>query len=220
MDQYRRAAASFATSAPSVTALPSVTLRTLTGDALAPWIEDLARLRIAVFRDWPYLYQGDAAYEAAYLRSYLGAWRSVVVLALDGGRVVGASTGLPLADEPAEFRAPFEKAGLDVDPLFYFGESVLLPAYRGRGLGHRFFDERESHARALGGFTATVFCAVDRATDDPRRPPFGRDNGPFWRKRGYRPREDVKVSMAWTEVGGQQAANTLTPWFRPLERAR
>jgi hypothetical protein len=28
-------------------------------------LDDLARLRIAVFADWPYLYEGDAAYERA-----------------------------------------------------------------------------------------------------------------------------------------------------------
>ncbi len=35
--------------------------------------------------------------------------------------------------------------------MFFFDESVLLPAYRGRGLGRPcFFDHREAHARGLG----------------------------------------------------------------------
>ena len=35
----------------------------LTGAALAAALPDVARLRIAVFRAYPYLYDGDAAYE-------------------------------------------------------------------------------------------------------------------------------------------------------------
>ena len=97
------------------------------------------------------------------------SWRSVVVLAFDGGRVVGASTGVPLTDEIAAFREPFRGGVIDANEVFYCGESILLPAYRGRGIGHRFFHEREAHARMLGGMHWTAFCVVDRAADDPRR---------------------------------------------------
>ena len=43
----------------------TVTTRVLTGDDLAAALPDVARLRIDVFRDWPYLYDGDADYERA-----------------------------------------------------------------------------------------------------------------------------------------------------------
>lgn len=33
-------------------------------------VERLAALRIAVFRDWPYLYDGDSAYESRCLQRY------------------------------------------------------------------------------------------------------------------------------------------------------
>jgi hypothetical protein len=37
--------------------------------------------------------------------------------------------------------------GMDVGRVFYFGESMLLPRCRGRGIGHAFFGHREAHAR-------------------------------------------------------------------------
>ncbi|MCM2356181.1 MAG: GNAT family N-acetyltransferase, partial [Arenimonas sp.] len=118
-------------------------VRRIAGADLGPWLDAVARLRIAVFRDWPYLYAGDLAYERDYLQAYARSPDSVFVLAFDGDEVVGASTGLPLADDTDQFQRPFREAGRAVDDVFYFGESVLLPAYRGLGLGHRFFDERE-----------------------------------------------------------------------------
>ncbi len=196
----------------------SLAIRSFSGAAITPWLDDLARLRIAVFREWPYLYDGDAGYEAQYLKTYLRSHRSVVVLAFDDDMVVGASTGLPLADESEAFLAPFANASVDPAEVFYCGESVLLPQYRGRGIGHRFFDEREAHARAYGDYAWTAFCAVDREQSDPRRPAFHRGNDAFWSKRGYRARPGLRASLPWNEVGRGEVMHTLTYWLRPLER--
>ena len=163
----------------------------------------VARLRIAVFREWPYLYEGDLDYEARYLETYARSPRMVAVLALDGDALVGASTGLPLTDEEPAFAAPVAGAGIDPARVFYFGESVLDPRYRGLGLGHRFFDEREAHARALG-FEVTAFAAVERAAGDPRRPAGARDLGPFWRKRGYVHHPELRFRIPWREIGAAE----------------
>jgi GNAT superfamily N-acetyltransferase len=189
----------------------------LRGSKIAGALDELAALRVAVFREWPYLYDGDAAYERDYLATYVRCPDSLVVLACAGGRAIGASTGLPLAAaEPAMQRA-FD--GSDIDParVFYFGESVLLPGHRGRGLGHRFFDLREAHARELGACDWTAFCAVDRAPDDPRRPPGAFDKTGFWTRRGYRPHPQLVCRFPWREIGDPaESEHVLKFWLRPL----
>jgi len=189
-------------------------IRAVGGADIAPWLDDVARLRIAVFRHWPYLYEGDAAYERDYLAAYAASPDSVFVLALADGSVVGASTGLPLADDSAAFRAPFDTAGMPVAQVFYFGESVLLPEYRGLGVGHAFFDRREAHARALGRFRWTAFCAVDRDDDDPRRPDGHRGNDAFWYKRGYARQPGMAMRLPWNEAGHGEVDHALTFWLR------
>jgi len=189
-----------------------------TGRAATAHLPDVAALRIAVFREWPYLYAGDYDYEHRYLHAYAASPHSVFLLALAGGRVVGASTGLPLADDAAEFQAPFLARGIAPERVFYFGESVLLPEYRGRGVGHAFFDHREAHARALGGFALTAFAAVDREPDDPRRPPAHRGNEDFWTGRGYARQPGMTMQLDWDEVGAGACSHALTFWTRPLER--
>ncbi len=193
-------------------------IRTFSGGAIAPHLDDLARLRISVFRAFPYLYDGDTAYEAKYLATYAKSPESLFVLAFDGDRVVGASTGIPLTDETAAFQRPFLERGFALGDVFYFGESVLLPEYRGHGLGHRFFDEREAYARRLGRFTTTAFCAVVRDDDDPRRPEGFRPNDVFWTKRGYVRQPDMRCEIDWKEVGADaESHHALAFWLRPLE---
>lgn len=183
-----------------------------------PWLEQVARLRLSVFRDWPYLYEGDMDYERDYLAAYARSADSLFVLAFDGERTVGASTGLPLADETPSFQQPFRDASLPVEAVFYFGESVLLPAYRGRGVGHAFFDHREAHARASGRFQHTAFCAVDREADDPRKPATHRGNEIFWHKRGYLRQPGMSMRLAWQEAGRDEVMHVLTFWTRALEQ--
>ena len=54
------------------------------GAGILPFIDDLARLRIGVFRAFPYLYEGSLDYERGYLATYARSTESLFVLALDG----------------------------------------------------------------------------------------------------------------------------------------
>ena len=195
-----------------------ITIRSLTGSDARRHLDDVAALRIAVFRDWPYLYAGDLGYERDYLSAYAQSPRSVFVLAFDAERVVGASTGLPLADDAPAFRAPFAAHGPDPSQVFYFGESVLLPAYRGQGIGHAFFDHREAHARRLGGFGWTAFAAVERDPRDPRRPEDHQGPERLWKGRGYTRRPELVVHLDWPEAGTGECAHVLSFWLRALEQ--
>jgi GNAT superfamily N-acetyltransferase len=191
----------------------------LTGGQLQEKLADLARLRIQVFREWPYLYEGDPAYERRYLDTYAKTEGAVIVAALDGERVVGAATALPMAGEPENVKAPFLKLGYDIGRLFYFGESVLLPAYRRRGIGVAFFKEREAHARSLGRFRHAVFCAVVRADADPRRPQNAVPLDSFWKKRGYQQLKGATCVFTWREAGlPEETAKTMQFWIKDLSQ--
>lgn len=185
------------------------------GAAIEPWLPTLAALRLRVFRDWPYLYDGDADYEANYLKTYSRSAHSLFVLAFVGDEVVGCATSIPLRDASVDCQAPFLAAGMDIEAGYYFGESVLDKRYRGRGLGHRFFDAREAHAHSLPHVRYTAFCAVQRATDDPRRPPDYRPLDRFWTSRGYVRRADLATRFDWKELGDDQpVSNTMVFWMR------
>jgi len=187
------------------------------GPDLAGIIPALAELRVRVFRDWPYLYDGDEAYERDYLRIYLSSPRAAVILARHEGQIVGASTCLPLQDETANIQAPFRARGWKPADFFYFGESVLLPAWRGRGAGVAFFTEREAHARAVSACRFACFCGVIRPPDHPARPPHFVPLNDFWTRRGFTSRPDLTCEMSWKEVGSPaETPKTLMFWLKPL----
>jgi GNAT superfamily N-acetyltransferase len=192
-------------------------LARVTGDALVPWLGELARLRIRVFRDWPYLYDGDHDYEERYLRTYVETPDAVLVLALEGERAVGAATALPLAHETENVIAPLRAAGYDPRRVFYFGESVLLPGYRGRGIGVAFFEHREAHARGYGHYRHACFCGVVRPLDHPRRPADDVPLDGYWRRRGYAPVPGAVARFSWKDIDEPvESEKPLAFWVKAL----
>ncbi len=190
--------------------------RVLTGAALDAALDDVARLRIAVFRDWPYLYDGDLDYERRYLATYRESPGAILVCAFDGAKLVGASTGTPMEDHADDFAAAFDGRGLALSDIFYCAESVLLPGWRGHGAGHRFFDAREDHARALGR-RWSAFASVIRPADHPARPADYRPLDGFWRKRGYEKLEGAQAQYSWKDLGDDhETRKPLQIWIRAL----
>ncbi len=189
-------------------------VRPLTGEALEHALPALARLRIGVFADFPYLYSGTEGYEQKYLRAFAAARDAFIIAAEDDGEIIGCATGSAIDDHHAEFAAPLADAGYDLPSTFYFGESVLKPEYRGRGLGHAFFDAREAHAQERG-YARACFCGVDRPADHPRRPEGYSPLDSFWQKRGYRKLPSVTTRFTWpTEPGGPDLPHPMTYWMR------
>lgn len=194
-----------------------IRLERLTGTVLRARTDDLARLRIEVFRDFPYLYDGDLDYEAHYLETYVRSKDSALIAAFDGDRLVGAATSLPLEDETPEVIEPFLRQGLPVERIFYFGESVLLKPYRGHGLGVAFFAEREAWARSLKRFEMACFCAVDRPPDHPRRPPDYVPLDAFWERRGFRRVPGMETRFIWRDLDEEEASpKRMVFWTKTL----
>ncbi|MFZ4714444.1 MAG: GNAT family N-acetyltransferase [Bacteriovoracaceae bacterium] len=181
--------------------------------------KSLAELRIEVFYDFPYLYQGSMEYEQKYLETYLKTPTSRIFLALDGERIVGASSCVPLEHESKEVIDPLIKAGFSPNDVLYFGESVLKKEYRGHGIGLKFFELRESYAKELSR-KHCLFCAVIRDVNHPLKP---RDYIPlteFWKKRGYKPLNGCIAFFRWLDRDNTiETEKGLQFWSKELLRS-
>ena len=195
----------------------TISIKTVLGKGIESYLNDLALLRIEIFREFPYLYDGSVRYEKKYLSTYINSDDSIAVLVFDDDRLVGASTGLPLADETEEFKKPFLAHGIDPKTVFYCGESILKKNYRGRGLYSVFMKEREAHAKRLGRFDLICFCAVSREKHHPLKPQDYIPLDEIWNKYGYKKEPILKTEYFWKDVGKyEETAKQMIFWTKNL----
>jgi GNAT superfamily N-acetyltransferase len=188
------------------------------GADIARYLPAIAVLRIEVFHEWPYLYQGSIDYEAEYLAPYATTVDTLVAIAWADHELIGAATAMPALAHRDAIAPSLARAGYDPATVYYFGESVLRREFRGRGLGHRFFDEREHFAHDRGYATA-AFCAVDRAPDHPARPTDYVPLDRFWGKRGFVRKPDITTSLRWRDRDAvEDSAKTMVFWTKALPR--
>jgi len=195
----------------------SLVIKIVRGKSFEPYLSDLARLRIQIFRDYPYLYDGNFEYEMDYLKTYLASDSSILVLVINGeDKIVGASTGIPLTAETIEFQKPFLEKQEALENYFYCGESILLPEYRGRGIYPEFFKARENAARELG-CQFTTFCAVERPVNNVARPANYRDLTDIWQRLDYVKQNDMRTQFEWKQTNEDQASlKTMIFWIKKL----
>jgi len=195
-----------------------ITVRSFTGSIDEKYIIELAKLRIAVFRDFPYLYDGSMEYERAYLKTYSDSADSIIAIAFDGDQIIGASTGIPMECETENVQKPWLDAHADVSTLFYYGESILLNAYRGKGIGVQFFEHRENWVKALNRFQLITFCGVIRPENHPFKPHDYNPLDDFWRKRGFEKTKNLVCRMHWKDINEEtESEKMLHFWVKNME---
>lgn len=189
----------------------------LRGAEAEAYVHELSTLRIRVFREFPYLYEGDNEYERSYLSTYFSCPESFIALCFDGDKVVGASTAIPMRHEEESFQAPFRKRGMKPESICYYGESVLLPEYRGQGIGKMFMEVRERYARTLPDVKQVCFCAVVREPDHPESPPGYRPLDSFWRDLGFEKIPGLTTTYKWREIGASEpTGKKMQFWLKEL----
>lgn len=186
------------------------------GAQAAGVIEDVAGLRLSVFREFPYLYDGRREDELGYLRHYAEAPDAFVITVTDSDAVVGAATGIPLCHELQELTDPFAGTPYAVEEIYYVGELLFYPAFRNRGLGLRLLALVEEQVRSLKSYRYLACATVVRPDDHPLRPvgyvPIDR----FLGRTGFRILSGVVTSFTWTETDGVSRDHPMQFWIKDL----
>ncbi len=195
----------------------SFSIKAFSGKQAAAYIEEIAALRIEVFREFPYLYDGSFEYEKEYLARYLSAPDAKIFLVFDEKNAVGVTTCIPLWQEISEIQKPFTEKGLNLKEYFYLGESILKKEYRGKGIGKKFFQFREDEAKKHSKVKYTTFCAVTGRDYHTLKPEDYKSLNGFWRKSGYVLEPDLYTFLWWKDVDQlKETRKKLEFWIKKL----
>ena len=179
--------------------------------------EELATLRINVFREYPYLYDGSLEYEKNYLSQYLSTKNSALVIVKDAERIIGAVTGIPLNETFSDCKDFFIENKIPMEGIFYLGEITLLKEYRGQGIGARMYELFEEFVRGNNEYKQIALCEVVSPKNDPRRTSdyFCLDS--FWAKRGYVKNPDWVTQFSWKDLGSEEESyHPMVFWIKNL----
>jgi GNAT superfamily N-acetyltransferase len=193
-----------------------ITEQLLTGAVIADALDDLATLRLDIFPEYPYLYQGRREDELAYLGVYAEAPDACVILAYDGNSVVGAATGMPLIHEDARMIDAFNGTSVPLNEVYYVGELLFRPAYRNCGLGRKLLDRLESHIRSLGRYRRLTCATVERPDNHPLRPPDYIPITRFLARTGFARLSGVTTNFVWREIDGVKRDHQMQFWSKEL----
>jgi hypothetical protein len=189
----------------------------LNGDQARSYFEEIAKLRLSMFLEYPYLYRGTLAYEKEYLEHYFVSKKSVIYLALHHERVVGFSNIIPLEEALLEIQFAFLDQGIDISKHMYLGEAILAPEYRHtKGLVSALSTISEVHAKEHG-YEIVTFMSVDRPEDHPYKPEGYHSHDELFKYFGYHQNDQVKIRLSWTQIDtGIETDNTLSVWEKKI----
>lgn len=193
-----------------------VAIASLRGAEAAAAIEDLADLRLTIFREFPYLYDGRREDELDYLARYARTPDALVVTVSEAGKVVGAATGIPLAAEGAALVEPVAGSSYPVAQLYYVGELLFYQEYRNRGLGLRLLAEVERQVRSMGGYRYLACATIVRPENQPARPAGYLPIERFLARTGFKRLDDLQTSFTWRELDGASCEHPMKYWIKEL----
>lgn len=201
--------------------MDTVNITHIPREQLAHYSSLLSSWRISSFRDFPYLYEGNAEYEEEYLNGFCANSRSVMFRAYCNAETIALLSGLPLE---SSFEIIQETAALSAlcevpcHDMFYISEVIVHPEYQGRGLARTLMKQAEEYA-ATQGYRAACFLTVVRDNHDPRKPAYYYDPDLIWSRFGYT-RTTITTSFDWPtrQLDGtvRNTAHELVYWFKPL----
>lgn len=196
--------------------------RALVGSEILNYVEEIASFRIRYFKDFPYLYSGNLAYEAAYLKGYSNDERSLLILVTNqDGNLVGVSTSLPLSTNSSILDGTgelFKRCGFNPAEYFYYGEIILDYSIRGKGLSRQILEIQDRYSISRG-FTKVTLATVVRESSDVRMPDMYSSTDEIWTKLGYELTQ-IKFEYAWPTIQKDgsvlEQLNPMVYWVKKL----
>jgi len=199
----------------SVTAMGAIRVETFQGEEIAPYTNEIVQLCNKIYREYPYLYNGeDAGYES-YLESYSQSKEAIICLAFADEKAVGIAAGIPMSQRRNRYDQTLLEHGYDPDALFYLGEFGLKPEYQGRGIEEVMYQSIEDFARKNRNLTTICFWEIANSLDLSQRHSGYLPKEDFWKKLGFIRHPELNFVIFWTNINeSQDSPHSAVYWLK------
>ncbi len=191
------------------------------GKDIEPFLDEIGSLRVKVFREFPYLYDGDLETERKYIAEYAKSDKSVLIAAFVDKQIIGFVTGTALDSGLEIIRTAYElfnSRSLIANNYYYIGEIIILEEYRSFSLSLELIKQIGTFAKN-SGYTSLCFLTVIREAGHPLKPAHYRSTAKLWEF--YKAKKmNMSVDYEWkTLINSSESmmqTNKLEFWERSL----
>lgn len=191
------------------------------GKEIAPFVDDVGKIRLDLFKEYPYLYAGDLAGERKYLSLYTLDPHSILAIAKVNEQFAGISIGTPLLGKANLFpdaKQLFESIQLKAAECYYYGDVLILKPYRGLSIVTKFFHKQDVLIKSWG-YKYACSMTVIREEDHPLKPKNYQSDDAIGKHFGYT-KTAIKIKVNWPTMQPDYSVknmdNELVFWVKKL----
>lgn len=165
----------------------------LRGAEIEPYLPEIVDLMVEVYRESPFFYEGTREEYLPLVKAYSDSPQGIACVLFDGKKIIGVAAGAPLNQVSEKWQTPFKNESLD--QIYYLGDEVLHPQYRGKHLGSKLFDLFMEEVPK--SFSTVAFTMMEKSAEEP-------GVKGVLQNRGFVERKDKTVVIPWTEIGSKE----------------
>ena len=193
------------------------------GIDILPFIEKTSEMRIRLFKEFPYLYQGSMDYEREYMKAYAKDPKSTIAIASCDKNIIGVSTGIPLVSESSIVDGSAQlitQAGEAPEDYYYYGEILIEPEHRGNKISSKLYSAQNELVKKWG-YKKVCILTVVRQKNHPLKPKEYQSLDSMWTHFNYnRFIPPILVTYDWNtfQCSGEvrMQSNELEMWHKTL----
>ncbi len=193
------------------------------GDHLEQLIPEIAKARLELFKEFPYLYEGTYENESKYLKDFACNPKSIILTAHEGDKLIAfvTATAVESGFELTEaIKDLMQGQGIDTGKYFYISEMMVYPEFRSFELQNKLKKDIENYA-LKNNYSKTCFLSVFRENDHPLRPERYKEVSRLWKFNKYH-KTEISTEFEWNTVQKDSESklmnNRLDLWEKELTR--
>jgi GNAT superfamily N-acetyltransferase len=178
----------------------TIKVETFHGKEISSHTQQIINLCNMIYREYPYLYNGDDADYTSYLESLSQLNDAIICLAFDDKKAVGLAIGIPMSETRDVYKPPLIKQGYDLNSVFYLGEFGLKPEYRGQGIEEAMYRKIEDFAKKSGKFNTLCLWEIDNSSNSQQQPLGYIPRDDFWKNLNFVRHQDLNFVLFWQNI--------------------